>query len=41
MKKALRIIVTLLLLASLLVLVPSGTIVAQAEIVELPLDGKA
>lgn len=40
MKKALRIIVTLLLLASLLVLVPSGAIVAQAEIVELPLDAK-
>jgi len=41
MKRALRMIVALLLLASLLVLVPSGTIVAQAEIVELPLDAKA
>lgn len=38
MKTALRVILVLLMLACMLVLVPSGAIVAQAEIVEIPLD---
>lgn len=41
MKKTLRVIAIALLLASLMVLVPSGAIVAQAEIVELALTDKA
>lgn len=40
MKYIWRICVILLLLASLLVLVPSGAFVAQAEVVELPLNAK-
>ena len=40
MKNVIRTAVLLLLLLSLLVLVPSGAIVAEAEIIELPLDMK-
>lgn len=40
MKIALRVIAILLMLISLLVLVPSGNIVAQAEIIELDLKAK-
>ena len=40
MKTVLRLIAVLLMLAMMLVLIPSGAIVAQAEIVELPLDAK-
>jgi len=41
MKRMLRLITILLMLACLLVLIPSGYIVAQAEIIELPMDAKA
>jgi hypothetical protein len=41
MKRLLRVIAILLMLASLLVLVPSGAIVAQAEVIELELTAKA
>ena len=40
MKNVFRFCLLLLLLLSLLVLVPSGTIVAEAEIIQLPLDMK-
>ena len=41
MKRTLRLIAILLMLASLLVLIPSGVIVAQAEILEYKLTDKA
>jgi len=41
MKRTLRLIAILLMLASLLVLIPSGVIVAQAEILEYKLTAKA
>lgn len=41
MKSVLRLIAVLLLLASLLILVPSGNIVAYAEVIELALTDKA
>lgn len=40
MKRVLRFVAILLLLISLLVLVPSGNIVAMAEIIEIPLEDK-
>ncbi len=40
MKNILRVILLIAMLLSLLVLVPSGAIVAEAEVVELPLDMK-
>ena len=40
MKNALRVILVVLMLLSLLVLVPSAIIVADAEIIEIPLDAK-
>ena len=40
MKNALRTVLLVLLLLSLLLLVPSGAIVAEAEIIEIPIDAK-
>ena len=40
MKNIIRTVLLILLLLSLLVLVPSGAIVAEAEVIELPLDMK-
>ncbi len=41
MKSILRSALLILMLLSLLILVPSGAIVAEAEVVDLPLDMKA
>lgn len=41
MKQALRIILLVLLVLSMMILVPSAVIVADAEIIEIPLDAKA
>ncbi len=41
MKNLLRAVLLILMILSMLILVPSGVIVAEAEIIEIPLDAKA
>ena len=40
MKNGLRVLLLVLMILSMLILVPSGVIVAEAEIIEIPLDAK-